>query len=350
MKREAQLLILLVATSVFSAQTHNVDEKRGLLRRRESAFVAMDEKIRDPYILLAPDGNYYLTGTTSGSHWGDTIGVKIWQSADLCKWNDMGYVWLLNSENEDCWFFNKTTTDLNIKNQYAIWAPELHYINDNWWITISRNGGGNGMLRSSTGRIEGPYEMCNTHLDKGIDSHLFCDQNAVYYAFGAENIFTMSVDMSAFENAAPHKLMPDGKHPMGYEGIYLMKYEDSYIWLASGRYGYEPTDTYDLYYATSKELMNGYSKRRMALKNCGHGNIFRDKEGNWWCTAFDHEYSKKWCCWLVPIEINTIGSEIIITSIDSRFNPSTKDQRIVDSLSVVGVPEQWRDKKHWWRP
>lgn len=141
-----------------------------------------------------------------------------------------------------------------------------------------------------------------------------------------------------------------GKHPIGYEGILMMKYADKYLWIASRRYGYEPTNTYDLYYAISDRLYEGYSPRRMLIKNGGYGNIFRDKKGKWWCTAFDHEFTEQWCCWLVPIEIIEKDGDILVKVLDERFRPTKEDQEVVRKLSKIGIPKKWEGKKFWWRP
>lgn len=70
-------------------------------------------------------------------------------------------------------------------------------MNDTWWITVSRNGGGNGLLKSITGTINGPYEETNIHYNEGIDSHLFCDGDNHYYAFGSNKIGLMDNKMDS---------------------------------------------------------------------------------------------------------------------------------------------------------
>lgn len=329
----------------------SLEEKKVLLDKHEKAFISMGEKIRDPYITTGKDGRYYLTGTTAGTSWGDTVGVKVWCSDDLCRWTDMGFVWKLMDDGKNGWFFNRPPKDSKkVKNPYAVWAPELHYMKNTWWITVSRNGGGNGLLKSVSGKIQGPYKETDVHYDKGIDSHLFEDGGNVYYAYGFNKLAKMDDNMESIPDNAFTTLELPGKHPMGYEGILMMKYKDKYLWIASGRYGYEPTNTYDLYYAVSDSLDRGYSSRRMMIKNAGHGNIVQDKNGKWWCTAFDHEYSDKWCCWLVPIDIRVENDDVIVDVLDERFKPTEEDQEVVRELSKNGVPEQWKGKAHWWRP
>ena len=187
-----------------------------------------------------------------------------------------------------------------------------------------------------------------------IDSHLFQDvDGSIYYCWQGDFIAKMKPDMSGLAEAKT-TLQHDGKHQMGYEGILILKVGDKYLHIASGRYGYEPTDTYDLYYAVSKNLYGPYGKRRMALKNAGHGNLFQDNEGRWWCTAFDHEFfdkdMKNWSLWLVPVEIEETVDDVLIRSLDPRFQPSEEDQKAVKELSKSGPPVEWEGKAHWWRP
>ena len=73
---------------------------------------------------------------------------------------------------------SKGTWLLKDRKNVSIWAPELHYLKGNYWLTFctdwAREGGvsGTGFLKSSTGKVEGPYELVNTdgpitpgHLD-----------------------------------------------------------------------------------------------------------------------------------------------------------------------------------------
>lgn len=63
------------------------------------------------------------------------------------------------------------------------------------WITLSRNGGGNGLLKSVSGKVEGLYVETAIHYDKGIDSHLFEDDGNVYYTLGYNRLAKMEEHM-----------------------------------------------------------------------------------------------------------------------------------------------------------
>ncbi len=332
------------------------DAKQALLESHDKAFLTLNERVRDPFIHKGPDGYYYLTGTTAGNHWGETVGIRLWRSRNLIDWDDMGFVWELykDGKKQGSWHFSQKVRDPNQHNPYAIWAPEIHYMNGTWWIPHCMNVGGHGLLKSKTGKPEGPYEALPKIQVNHIDAHLYEEDGVYYYLFQADYLARMKPDMSALAEE-PVRLEHDGNHRMGYEGILMLKIHDKYVFIASGRYGYEPTNTYDLYYAVSDKLYGPYGKRRMALKNAGHGNLFKGPDGKWWSTAFDHEFihpenPKRWNVWLVPVEIVDTGDDILISSPDKRFQPTPEDQAFVRKLAKTGMPAEWEGKSPWWIP
>lgn len=330
-------------------------EKLTLLESRTKAFQALNEKIRDPFINIGPDGRYYLTGTTAGSHWGETVGIRVWRSDDLAEWEDLGFVWELEKDGKpaNSWHFQREPKNPEFKNPRAIWAPEIHYLSGTWWLPHCMNGGGHGLLKSTTGKVEGPYEALPAIGMNQIDPFLFKDGNEVFYCWQADKLAKMNPAMDSLVEEVT-ELQHDGNHPLGYEGIFMMKMGNKYVHIASGRYGYEPTNTYDLYYAISDNLYGPYGKRRMAIKNAGHGNLFQDNAGNWWSTAFDHEFTtdemERWSLWLVPVEIMETENDVLFKVLDERFAPTQEDQDFVKQLATEGVPNEWKDKRPWWRP
>ncbi|EMI57088.1 family 43 glycosylhydrolase [Rhodopirellula sallentina] len=315
------------------------------------AFQILDEKVRDPFIERGPDGTFYLTGTTAGSHWGDTVGIRLWKSANLIDWEDMGFVWTLHEDGrkQHSWHFERPAK-ADAKNGRAVWAPEIHYLNGTWWIPHSVNVAGHGLLKSTSGKPEGPYTALPVVAEHGIDAHLFQEGSQTFYLWGADNLVRLSGDLESTVGDVSH-LHPAGKHELGYEGILLKKIGGKYLLVASARYGYESSDTYDLYYCVSDSLYGPYGPRRMAVKNAGHGNMFQDNQGQWWCTAFDHEFvasDNRWTPWIVPIDIvESDNGAVDIQVVDSRFRPTRADQQEVKQLSASGVPTGRRGKKPW---
>ena len=350
------LLLWLTLFTTSRAEVLTVEEKFEKVDAHAEAFQALNERVRDPFVLNGPDGYFYMTGTTAGTHWGDTVGVRLWRSKNLAEWEDFGFVWKLFEDDtaQRSWHFDQSSKFTDSKNPKAIWAPEIHFLNGNWWIPHCLNGGGHGLLKSTTGSPSGPYVALPSIALKGIDSHLFQDDDdSTYYLWQSDMIAKMEPDMESLAES-PSQLKHDGKHRLGYEGILLLKIGGKYLHIASGRYGYEPSDTYDLYYAVSRNLRGPYGKRRMALKNAGHGNLFQDHQDRWWCTAFDHEFvsehMEKWSLWLVPLEIEETEDDLLIRSKDPRFQPAEEDQQVVSELARSGPPREWKGKVPWWRP
>ena len=346
------IILLGFANTLWCQQKLTSAEKQAYFESHNSAFQALNEKIRDPFILNASDGYYYLTGKTAGSHWGDTIGIHLWRSKNLIDWEDMGFVCELYQDNptKECWPFKQSVRNPEYKNPIAVWAPEIHFLNGNWYIPFCINISGHGLLKSKTGKPEGPYEMLNPAGLKGIDPTLYQDSDGkIYYAYQADKIALMNDSLTQCIKEFS-TLEHEGKHPLGYEGILIMKFDDKYVHIASGRYGYESSNTYDLYYAVSKNIYGPYGKRRMAIKNAGHGNLVQDKNGRWWSTAFDHEYTSMWSLWLVPVDIKVSKRDVKFEIKDSRFAPDKKDIKEVKELSKKGIPEEWKGKAPWWRP
>ncbi len=327
-------------------------QKKAYLERHDHAFQALAERIRDPFVTLGPDGYYYVTGTTAGSHWGEQIGIRVWRSENLAEWEDLGFVWDLHKDGkaQGSWHFEQPIRNPQFKNPYAVWAPEIHYLNGTWWIPHCLNVGGHGLLKSTSGKPEGPYIALDPIQRTQIDSHLFQEADGTtYYCYQADYIAKMDEDMEKIVEDF-HKLEHDGNHPLGYEGVLILKIEDFYLHIASGRYGYEPTNTYDLFYAVSKELYGPYGERRKMIKRAGHGNLFQDKQGRWWSTAFDHQMTDEWSLWLVPIEIEITEDDVLVHVKDERFRPDAEDEEVVRKLSKSGIPEKWKNKVPWWRP
>lgn len=355
------LLLTLSSFAHAKPEVLSVEQKLERVSAHNRAFQALNERIRDPFISKGPDGYYYLTGTTAGSFWGETIGIRLWRSKDLANWQDLGFVWELYQDvpKRNSWHFQQPLKHFHSNkrralNPLAVWAPEIHYLNGTWWIPHSLNVSGHGLLKSTSGKAEGPYEVMPPGDTHGIDAHLYQEEGQTYYLWGHNKLAAMNQAMSDLSEPAM-ELEIEGKHPLGYEGILLLKVDDKYLYLASGRYGYEPTDTYDLYYAVSDQLKGPYGKRRMAVKHAGHGNLFKGPGGQWWTTAFDHPFydpktQEKWSLWLVPLELTVSSNDLVFNVKDERFRPTAEDQTVIDQLSIQGKPKAWTGHAHWARP
>jgi hypothetical protein len=196
-----------------------------------------DLHLRDTVICLGGDGNYYMTGSSGADIWVHNDGVELWRSADLRKWDYLGLVW--NTQRDGHW--EKTPMDLHGKPVVTIWAPEIHYIKKNYFICLSMAPAGISILRSTTGKPEGPYRHAfspEAPIVKAIDPTLFEDEDGkVYFTHSsAKEIYLLKPDLSGFDgNPRPitlaypdhtpshhaEKCTPRGSNDLGTEGATL---------------------------------------------------------------------------------------------------------------------------------
>lgn len=277
----------------------------GAISRAKAAVIKlMDTPLRDTSICLGPDHAYYLTGTCE-PFFGDNRGIRVWRSPDLKQWTPLGMVWEYGASpwhQEYC------------KAKKPLWAPEMHYLKGTFWLTYSMPGwddtpatSGSGLLRSLSGKAEGPYEdvQPDARLGDEIDASLFEDSDGeVYFVWHSGKIARMRPDMKGFaepyrwlkttaaDHAAEHhsslceKIFGPGSYDhVGYEGCTLFK--------ANGRYYLAAADNINGHYhcmvTESSQLMGPYGARYVAVPDGGHVTFFQDAQGAWWSTFFGND-------------------------------------------------------------
>jgi xylan 1,4-beta-xylosidase len=265
-----------------------------------------DLHLRDTVICLGGDGNYYMTGSSGADIWVHNDGVELWRSADLRKWDYLGLVW--NTQRDGHW--EKTPMDLHGKPVVTIWAPEIHYIKKNYFICLSMAPAGISILRSTTGKPEGPYRHAfspEAPIVKAIDPTLFEDDDGkVYFTHSsAKEICLLKPDLSGFDGD-PHpitladpdhtpshhaeKCTPRGSNDLGTEGATLCKID--------GRYYLGAADSYEGRYSTcaaiSDHIFGPYHTRHETVPCGGGTNFFADKQGLWWCAFFGNDSQSPW--------------------------------------------------------
>lgn len=154
---------LIFATSVFGWD-------RGILPPITPLF---DYPMRDVCIGIGGDSAYYMVGTTGApTWWTSNDGIYLWKSADLKRWDPQGRIWSLAADGT--W----------AKGRGAVWAPEIHYINNTYWLTYCMsNPEGTGLLKSTSGLPTGPYVDVKTDgpMTPQIDASLFQDDDGKVY-------------------------------------------------------------------------------------------------------------------------------------------------------------------------
>jgi len=252
-----------------------------------------DQFLRDTSIVLAGDGNYYMTGTTGGPEMMVvTSDLSVWKSPDLVHWSPVRdlprqttVVWNLDRDGPE-WMRPITMRD--DEPFRPLWAPEIHYINRTFWIPFSVPRHGITILKSTTGKAEGPYVVAikpDAPLSTGIDASLFQDDDGtVYSLYGGGWIAKMKPDMSGLAEPYRHITSASGRE-VGFEGVYLFKDHGLYnLCVADFVLG-----EYNTYIATAASLNGPWSERYLAVPHAGHANLFRDKQGRMWSTFFGND-------------------------------------------------------------
>ncbi len=258
--------------------------------------VLFDNPVRDPHILHAPDGFFYMVATAAkntlppsiparsdSDFWTWNDGIPLWRSKDLVSWETLGYVWQF--ERDATWSkalkISPHTGDG--KPVRAIWAPEIHFLKGTYWLVYSMNYDGTGLLKSTSGKPEGPYVEMKPGgpISDGIDATLFEDADgSVYWLDFGYRIAKMKSDMS--DIAEPMHDLKFSPNPPWGEGINLKRVGNKYLWTNAGR----ESGSYDAYSATSDSVEGPFLNRYRAIPFAGHNNLFQDGGGNWWSTLF----------------------------------------------------------------
>jgi len=273
-----------------------------------------DTWMRDPFILAAPDGRYYLTGTTASagrdSCWDTNDGIHLWVSEDLRRWEPLGRVW--SFEGDATWQRASVPAD---DPHRAVWAPEIAWIGDTFYITATlnwkqgegyENFGVTFLLRSASGGARGPYvNVGDGPMTRRIDSSLFVDDDgAVYYLWQNGRVARMRDDLSGL---AETPRLAGQRHfhvEPNLEGVFVVKHGGRYhmllaVWAREnelGEVGYFRQGagiSYDCVVASADSIYGPYSDHYTAITAGGHNNLFVDHQGRWWSTLFGNPGTRR---------------------------------------------------------
>jgi hypothetical protein len=278
---------------------------RAGLKSHDRALYIKAGWIRDPYITLGPDDYYYLTGTQPnpgdpreaddpynlGLGVNSIVGekVRIYKSKDLIKWESLGDPFNIDD-----------TYHISVQHEEPrnrlIWAPEVHWMGDRWALVHCPRYVSS--LAVTQGKeLSGPWiHPMGENLGDRHDPSLFEDDDGTVYLLWQNTLIApLSKDLTHY-TAEPVRIDPAGSRPgsdgkpisqIGHEGATMIKVGDKYVHLGTawstdkGRKG-----SYNLYYCVADKITGPYGPRKFAGRFLGHGTPFKDKNGNWWCTAF----------------------------------------------------------------
>ncbi len=290
------------------------------LARDKATNMMGDVWMRDPFICHF-DGKYYLTYTDGKDH------LPVWTSTNLEEWTKMEECYTLPCLN----FYDELKASLKSPNENVkLWAPEIHRVGDEWVLLHTTNVRRAAILTSKSAtfnEFEYPYDGNFGHHH---DPSFFVDDDGSRWLVDLCGAVTkFKDDMSGFEGKM-NPIKPSDRR-MGHEGSQIVKVDGKYVWFGTAwstdemRHG-----TYNLYYATSDNLTGPYSERRLAGYCLGHGTIFKDETGQWWCTAFRNGGDKiteknkaltinPMGLTLVPMEVTSTNGDIFFKPLDERY-------------------------------
>ena len=304
-----------------SSNRFNLNDRN--IRIPASVKPLFDQFMRDTHVTYGPDGLYYLTGTTPcpgrTNIWDYNDGIRLWRSPDLRNWEPMGLVYSV--ERDGTWQREfggvccegvSPTGEAYEGKTGAVWAPEIHYIRSRqtWMLAAcisdhSNRRSGSFLLRSASGRPEGPYAniaACrDAPLDPHIDVSLFEDDDGtVYYLALNRFIARMKDDLSGLAEDLREVVQTPWPQEYWNEGVYMVKHGGKYHLLqtfwsrrnADGSFEYANAAqdaeryAYDGIVASADSVYGPYGQRYPAIVGGGHNNLFRDAQGRWWTAIF----------------------------------------------------------------
>ena len=276
----------------------------------ETIEPVMDHPLRDAALCRGPQGTWYMTGTEASRapdgtlDWSKNRGVHLWKSTDRQEWTDLGYVWEIERDGGE---WQKAghldlTCGAEPRIGRAVTAPEIHYLKGTFWIVYSMNGQGIGILKSTTGRAEGPYEDLGRIARQGRDPSLFQDADpstgsgqagTVYLVWGQGLYAPMRDDMSGLAGPAKALFINVEWYPryarrievMGQWGSHLTKAGDWYIWTFTTRTGRGGVNSIDTLASWSKSLDGPWGEPCVMLPDGGQSTLVDDGDGRYYATV-----------------------------------------------------------------
>lgn len=321
---------LLFITGI-SLTFHIVPAMAQELSRTQATHLLADTWMRDPYIVIGPDQHYYLTYTNG------KMEMPVWRSTNLQDWEKLGEDYNMKKLSYYQNILNSQKELIKERGEAKLWAPEIYYINQQWVAVHTSNLKQSSIITSSSPEFENISEPMKQEFGLKHDPSLFQDTDGKIWLINkCAEIQQLKPDFTGFIGK-PIAIHPANRK-MGHEGCQIIKIGNKYVWFGTAwskdtlRKG-----TYNLYYATADKIEGPYSNRKFAGRCLGHGTIFKDKKGNWWCTAFlNGDYKSptevnkgvnpsiatsmnKQGLTLVPISIEIKDNDIVVKALDPQY-------------------------------
>jgi beta-xylosidase len=254
--------------------------------------------MRDPSICRGPDNTYDLVGTTGKDMWHRNDGIEMWKSRDLKDWEYVGLVWTFAKDAKADWQKGKLNPD-GTRTPKPLWAPELHYIQGQWYLAACVERLGCVLLKSTSGRPEGPYTDLKPDASMApgplYDASLFEDDDGQVYFLCSPGVRVarMKPDLSDLAEPLRPVTVAPGTKWHNCEGPYMAKLNGRYyLFMAQGtrhqpeggRAGPGVNSSYDIWAMSAPTPYGPFEKRHLAFPRAGHNVVFQDHTGRWWST------------------------------------------------------------------
>jgi len=272
---------------------------------RQQLRPLFDAPIRDTAITKGHDGAWYLTGNADidrDGNFQNNEAIWLWRSQDFENWQPLGEVWSIEKNADvpaSAWQkemrVNPDAPDGPLVR--GIVSPEIHYLKDTYWIPYSMNAQGTGLLKSTTGKPQGPYTDLGRITEDGSDASLFQDDDGtIYWVVGTGFIAKMKPDLSGLAEK-PRLIRPDffplrkakynqdiekagtqSPRTIGQAGAFLFKSEGRY-WLAGAlirdRLG---AGSYDTWVTGAESLEGPWTEPLLMTDHGGQTTVFQGPE------------------------------------------------------------------------
>ncbi len=274
--------------------------------------------MRDHFIIKA-DSLWYCVGTSNPVWEGSNPGVRLLVSNDLLNWEP--HSWLIDA--------SKLPEDSPYNGRF--WAPEIHYIQGKYWMTINSgkvtNEDPKGMSTHrvwlfSSDDVTGPYALVNEEPltpQYNNDATLFEDEDGnTYFYCSGDGLWQAKIDLSSGKLTTPIEKFLDKKQEGwpewmqgGIEGPFVLKRDGTYfMFFSTWTRGYEvallksenPLGPWELvddepifgtrkkYYRPELAQQGGYDHLEFddtqdPYQETGHNALFIGPDGNLWSSC-----------------------------------------------------------------
>ena len=178
--------------------------------------------------------------------------------------------------------------------ELKLWAPELYYSEQQQrWImvhTTSVNFSSIALGKEGELVFKTPIDKdCGVVFGHQHDPSLFIDpaEGSPWLVSFATKLYKIKKDFSGFEGE--QCTIKPSNRTIGHEGSQIIKVGSKYVLFGTAWSSDKMREgTYNLYYCTANSVTGPYGPRKFVGRCLGHGTVFQDLQGRWWCTAFQN--------------------------------------------------------------